>query len=311
MTKDNEAFFGMVLKVKNFGFKNAAALTAVPAVASLFTQLGSFITKLITADVGSQADLSGFALSKQKKREALEKLGNKVSKALASYAVINDDLVLQKKADTPSSDWYKYSEETLITQATIMHQLASPLAASLADYGVTAAEVTALEAAIPAFINVVSDPTLAIDQRKQDNATVETVIGDIRQFLTNKLDVVMGSFEVDHAALYNLYKSARAIDVNGSVLSPTAVVDVPANTITTIYTASAYTADTLYTIENKGSKAVSFSLSTTTNAMGSTEIALPAGETRSRLAENLASAGTFLVVNNTNAEAITVRLWVE
>lgn len=311
MTKDNEAFFGMVLKVKNFGTKNSLALAIVPAVASLFTQLGSFITKLIKADVGSQADLSGFALSKQKKRETLEKLGNKISKALASYAVINDDLVLQKKADTPSSDWYKYSEETLITQATIMQQLAAPLAASLADYGATAAEVTALEAAIPAFISVVSDPTLAIDQRKQDNATVETVIGEIRQFLTSKLDVVMGSFEVDHADLHNLYKSARAIDINGSNLSPTVVVDVPANTITTIYTATAYTADTLYTIENKGSKAVSFSLSTVTDALGSTEIPLLAGETRSRLAENLASDGVFLVVNNTNDEAVTVRLWVE
>ena len=106
MTKDQEAFFGMALKVKNFNTKNATSMTAVPAVAGFYTQLNTLITQLVTADVGSRADLTGYALSKSVKRTTLETLSLKISNAISSYAVVNNDAVLQKRADFPSSKWY-------------------------------------------------------------------------------------------------------------------------------------------------------------------------------------------------------------
>ena len=72
MTKDNESFFGMALKVRNYGTKNATALAVVPAVTPFYTQLNTLITQLISADAGSRADLTGYALSKAIKRSALE-----------------------------------------------------------------------------------------------------------------------------------------------------------------------------------------------------------------------------------------------
>jgi hypothetical protein len=56
---------------------------------------------------------------------------------------------------------------------------------------------------------------------------------------------------------------------------------------------------------------VFFSLSTVENTVGSDEVLLEAGQTRSRLAENLALSGEFLIVNNPNNIPISVRVWVE
>jgi hypothetical protein len=311
MTRDQESFFAMALKVKNFNLKNMDSMTAVPAVIGFFEKLSALINELISADAGSRADLTGYALAKSVKRTNLEILCLKVSNALASYSVVIENVVLQKRADFPASKWYLCSEEELVTQASIVKNLAKPIADELAPYGIDPVEVAKLDAAIEVFTTVISDPTLAIDQRKDDNLKVIQTIDDIRTLLSDKLDVLMRSFEVNNPKIYDLYRSARAIDANGSSQSPTAEVDVLAASIKTVYTASGYDATTFYTIQNKGKDSVTFSLSNTTDTEGTETVLLNAGETRSRLAENLAPSGVYLVVNNPNAGSIKIRVWVE
>lgn len=311
MTKDQEAFFGMVLKVKNFNAKNSTSMTAVPAVAGFYTQLNTLTTQLITADVGSRADLTGYALSKSVKRTTLETLSLKISNAISSYAVVNNDTVLQKRADFPTSKWYLCSEEELVTQANIIKNLATPLSAGLAPFGAAATDVTALGTALTAFTDAISDPTLAIDQRKEDNEKVVETIDQIRTLLNDKLDVLMRSFEVNNPSLFALYRSARAIDTNGSVMAPTTIVDVAATTTKTVHTASFYSPDTFYTIQNMGNEAVMFSLSATADTESEEKVLLSPGETRSRLAENLSPTGVYFIVKNASAVPVKIRLWVE
>ena len=72
MTKDQESFFAMALKVKNFYAKITAAIGLLAAVVPFFTQL-------ITADMGSRADITGYAKMKATTRKALEALAQKIS----------------------------------------------------------------------------------------------------------------------------------------------------------------------------------------------------------------------------------------
>ena len=57
-----------------------------------------------------------------------------------------------------------------------------------------------------------------------------------------------------------------------------------------------------------GTLPVQFSLLTTTDVEGPEVVVLNAGETRSRLAENLTPMGLFLVVKNLNAAPVKVRV---
>jgi len=96
--------------------------------------------------------------------------------------------------------------------------------------------------------------------------------------------------------------------MNGNILSPAIEKTILPNSTAT---ASSYDEDTFYTVQNLGSEAVFFSLSSTDNVGGSEVVLLNSGETRSRLAVNLAPSGTFLVVNNPNASAVKVKVCVE
>ncbi len=311
MTKNNESFFSMALKVRNFGRINSTVLNAIPGVSVIMPQLNVLINSLILTDTGSRTDLTGVALTKQNTRKLLETAALRFSNVLSAVAVNNNDLVLQKKADYPSSKWYLCSEDELISNATIVRNLATPIIATLAPYGILAADLTGFTTTLNSFTDSVSDPSLAIDQRKSDNENIPLIIDKIRTLLNDKLDVLVRTIEVSNPNMYNLYLSARAIDTNGSILRPTAEATVLSNATTTVHTAAGYSADTFYTIQNLGNETVYFSLSTTTNIEGLENVILNTGETRSRLASNLAPDGTFLVVNNPSAVGVSVRVWVE
>ena len=311
MNKEQESSFAMMLKVRNFNEKNMVALAVIPALPPFFATVKTKITDLILADAGGRSDVSGHAIAKSRMRETLEGLALKISNSIASYALINNDYVLQKKADFPTSAWYKFSEEELVTQATIVKNLATPLSANLEPFGATVADITSIGTTINSFTDIISNPSLAIDQRKNENQKVVVILDEIRTILTEKLDVLLRSFEVNNPSLYSLYLSARAIDINGSVLKPTAVSEVLPASAKTVHTAPTYSPDTFYTVQNLGSEIVFFSLSAVENTPGTEEVLLNVGETRARLAENLSSFGTFLIIRNPSAVAANVKVWVE
>lgn len=311
MTRDQESFYAMVLKVKNFGIKNTAAMAAFPSLALLFTQLTTLINALISADKGSRADLTGYAMEKVVKRNALEAICEKLSNALAAYGAMNNNLSLQKRADFNASQWYSFSEENLMTEALILKDLGTPVGAALAPFGAGVADITALDTSLSAFTAIIDEPTLNIDIRKEDNKKIVQVIGQIKDLFNDKLDVVLKVVKSSNPSLYNLYLSARAIDTNGSATAPTVLKMVAPFTTVTMHTAVAYSEDTFYTVQNRGSDAVTFSLSTTENTEGPEPVTLGAGETRTRLASNLAVSGTFLVVKNPSPSGVEVKLWVE
>ena len=68
MNIQQEVYFSMILKVRNFGNKNAAVLRAVLGATAKFTVLGTQINNLITADSLSRSDLSRYAITKANKR---------------------------------------------------------------------------------------------------------------------------------------------------------------------------------------------------------------------------------------------------
>lgn len=313
MTKENEAFLGMCFKVKNFGIKNSVVLGTITGITALFATHNQLVTDLLNADMGSSADLTGYTIDKANKRKLLEQLCLKISNAATSFAVSSSNSVLQKRLDYATSFWYSCSEEKLVTEANILLNFTTPIAASLVGFGAVAADVPALGAAITNFVNVISDPSINIDIRKEDTKKIELVMDAIRTHFDTKLDIMMRSFEVPNPTIYALYRDARAIDINGSSQTPDADVMLAPDEVKTVLITDSYDPDTLFTVQNinDGSGDVSFTLSTINNEKGPMPVLLLAGETRQRLASNLAPDGIYLVVQNQGTTTAHIKAWVD
>lgn len=312
MDKIQESYAGMFLKVKNFGTKNATKIATLAAIPPLFATHSTNTTDVFAADTGARADIRGYAIDKGIKRTVLETISLKLSNAITALATLNADNNLAKRADFTSSQWYSFSEEELVTQASIIRDLATPIIATLAPVGILPADLTALNTALTNFIAAISDPSLAADTRKEDNVKLSDLIDKTRLHLDTKLDVLMRLFEASDPYFYKTYRDARAIDTNGSAQAPTVEKDVDASGITTIYTMPKYNADTLFTFQNTSeANDVLISLSKTDGTEGPTLIAIPSGETRQRLASNLAADGTFLVISNHDTVPAHIKIWVE
>jgi hypothetical protein len=169
-----------------------------------------------------------------------------------------------------------------------------------------------LQCGLSGFITVISDPSLANDTRKEDTLKVADIMEKTRLHLDTKLDILMRLFEVSDPYFYKTYKDARALDTNGSMQTPTAIIQLEANISKTIYVANKYVPDTLFTLQNtSSSNDIYISLSTTDNVEGSITIAIPSGETRQRIASNLANDGLYLIGSNKGSQAGELKIWVE
>jgi hypothetical protein len=312
MNRNQEAIAGSFLKVKNFGIKNTAKLATIAALPPLFTTHGNNVNELFAADAGSRADLRGYTIDKGIKRKALETAALKMSNGISAFATLNNDNALLKRADFTTSAWYLASEEELVTQTTIVRDLSTAIIASLATLGILPADLTALTNALNAFVAVISEPTLVTDIRKEDTGRVADIIDKTRLHLDTKLDVVMRLFESTDLTFYKLYKDARAIDVNGSVMAPTATVTLEEGTIQPIYKLQTFNTDTLLTFQNVSEVDELFvSVSSLDTEEGATTLQIPAGETRQRLLGNLGSKGAFIVAANKGTVPAQIKLWVE
>jgi hypothetical protein len=312
MDKIQEASAGSFLKVRNFTNKNTTKIATITGLPGLFATHSNNVNDLFAADAGSRADLRGITIDKGIKRKNLETIALKLSNAVSAHAAMNNDNGLLKRADFNTSAWYNISEEELITQTTIVRDLSLPLATPLAIFNVTPADITTLTAAINTFVAAISDPSLAIDVRKEDTMKVADIIDRTRLHLETKIDIVMRVFEATDATFYKLYKDARAIDTNGSAMAPTVVVAMPENYLKTIYKMPGYEADTLFTFQNTSdSETIFVSLSRIDNEEGSIIIQVPAGETRQRLALNLGNAGEYLIGTNRGTTPGELKIWVE
>lgn len=311
MTRLQESYFAMALKVKNIHRKNETAILAVPALTLFFAELNTLILQLVEADTGCRADLSGYYIAKSAKRKELETIGQKVCNALVAFAVMNNDVKLQKQMTFPPSKWSQCSEEVLVTQALLAKKSTQLQTADLSNYGVAANDFANLDTVLESFVKMISDPFLAVFQRKDDNKKLEETLSQIRKLLSEKIDVLMRTFKSSNPRLHNLYLSARAVNAIQKAKKPTVKAEVLANSTLTVHTILGYDPTTFYTLENKGNEPVKFSLSNITNVPNDNAIVLRPKAKIARLAEYISASGRYLVIENKSDEVSNVWIWVE
>lgn len=197
--------------------KHNAVWSATPAFAATVTELGANIDALEAAVAKQVIDIRGYAISKAEAERQMVSLTIKVTGAAKAYAVVNQDQVLATQVNVTPSTFHRLRGAIVSQACQGLHDIVAPLTAELADYGITAEDLEALQTAIEAYTGLISSPRNAITARKGHTAEIGFLVRDTAKLLDKRMDALMGLFALEHVDFHREFFDARIIvDHRGS-----------------------------------------------------------------------------------------------
>ncbi|MBK7945202.1 MAG: hypothetical protein IPJ85_07830 [Flavobacteriales bacterium] len=219
MNKSNENRLSMLHAVLAVCTKYTATWTGVLGYKKAQDELVVNVGSIVAASAVQETNMKGAALDKRFKRQAMTVKTVEVARAVFAYAEDIGDLVLREKMNLSPNDLNRKRDAVVQALAQGVRDVANGLIASLGDYGLVAADITALQAAIDAYANVVSAPRNAAVVRKGATAEIDTLMKDSMKILNNRMDKLMPEFETSAPEFFQEYFAARIIVDNGGAQS--------------------------------------------------------------------------------------------
>ena len=302
----------MYQKVQGFLTLNASSMTSLPIVATLKTQLDTKVNAILSVATRAGADLTGFTVDKQLKRDDLKTKTLKLSTAIVAHAAITGNIKLLEKCDETSAMIDKMRDNDFYTYAQLIISEATPIMTSLTPYGVAVADLTAATTSAATYLSVIQAPRIQINERSRALEDIKNLFEDLDTFLQEKLDQVMKLYVVQNPSIYTGYQGARSIDQTGSITSPDYMGTISPNQIKVIANLP-YLSGRTFEVENNGNAIFNFSLSSTTTTLEGTVLNLNPGQYLTRNSQNLNinEAATQVLIQNLDPQiSASYKIWI-
>ena len=140
----------------------------------------------------------------------------RIAGQLCSLADNIGDTNLGAQTELTLAQLDKLSVDVLEATGKRISGLATANLAALADYGITQADITALDALTDQFHGVKTAPRKAIATRAGQTKTLPPAVKSVTSLLRNHLDKQMLMFKKSNPEFYAGYQSARVIVDHGS-----------------------------------------------------------------------------------------------
>jgi hypothetical protein len=216
MNKVNENKMSMFYALLQVLEKHVAVWTGLVPFKNAHDEFKNNVGSLEQATQTQESSLTGVALDKRYKKEAMVKKTLEISQVLFAYAEDQGDVVLRAKVDYSRSDYMKVRDAVVAQTCQNIHDLANPLIASLAAYGLVAGDLSTQQAEIDAYTATVGSPRAALIVRKGATAEINALVKDSMKILNNRMDKLMPEYETSNADFFQEYFDARMIVDSGS-----------------------------------------------------------------------------------------------
>ena len=169
-------------------------------------------TTAIRSKSGEQeSPTTGITGDKADVRNDLEEKMLEVADQVAAFAAKSNANDLAAKLEMTKSALDRMPDSDLVQAAKRISDAANANLAELAPYGVTAAELTALDAAATKFEGMKGATRDAVVGRKVATMSLSEAIGTVRSIFRNEIDKMMTAFKKTNPDFYNGYFAARTM----------------------------------------------------------------------------------------------------
>lgn len=184
--------------------------TNLPAFAAAAGEFAAIIPD-IQSLAQIQASREG---ASNEKAYALASLGNaafEIGAAVHAFAVTSQDFALEGRVDFSRSTIVYGRESAVLARVRDIHAAATVSLASLADYGITQAKLTAFKKKIDAFEASLGKPRQQIANNSAATTTLSQQFSGADTILNKRLDKLVLQFKDAAPDFFNAYQTARSI----------------------------------------------------------------------------------------------------
>jgi hypothetical protein len=199
---------------------NNGVWSGTTAFADAVTRAKSGVQTIDDSANSQQTPTTGVTADKAQARSDLEEKTLELADQLSALAAKNVDNDLGAQVEMTKSSLDKMQDTDLEQTAERVANLANANIAALATYGVTAADVTALNALCTAFAGMKTAPREKAADRKAQTASLPQLIANVRSIFRNEIDKMMTPFKKSNSDFYNGYFAARVIVNRAATHSP-------------------------------------------------------------------------------------------
>jgi hypothetical protein len=200
------------------------------AITDTMAEVDGDLATLAGLDTKQLAPITGQAAEKATTRFAFESQILVIASQLAALAAKNNDTVLEAQSDLSLSALDKMAVQDLEETGTRIANLATANLTALADYNITAADVTAVGTLQAKFHAAQTAPRQAIVDRKKENDMLPPLVSDLLSTLRRQLDRQMIAFKQGNPEFYAGYVAARVIVDRGNPAKAKKPAPAPAPT---------------------------------------------------------------------------------
>jgi len=216
MTDHQENRMSMFLSTQKVMQENQAKWAAIPALVQANADFDAGLSALKAAVNTQVKDLRGHTQDKRKAEDTMIALTLKVSGAVMAWAEVDNNLGLAEEMNVVVSELRNYRDAVVAERCRSVHDQALTNLAALADYGLVAADTTALLAAIEEYEAVIALPRMMVTIRKSATSEIGFLIRDTMRLLTRRMDRLMRLYELSDPTFHRTYTNARIIiDLGG------------------------------------------------------------------------------------------------
>lgn len=203
--------FDMLQSVDQFLTKNESFIHNKPSLVTAHQQLQSINADIFELNQKQSISTTTETKVKGNQKKEMIQLIMKVTGAMAAHAASTDDVKLKMTATVSEWELKNMRENDLVIKVKYIYDAALPLAAALATWGVTQADLDLLSTDFAEFKQKTPDIRNMRVQSTQATATLKDKFDEGRALLNDKLDPMMLPFKTLNPAFYGEYHSTRAV----------------------------------------------------------------------------------------------------
>lgn len=210
MNKRQESKLGMYDSVIAHCADNGAIVSLILAFSNAVAKLTTIVTAIRKA-VQAQTEKGTGATNKQTNREDVCQLSKSMADAVFAYAEEINDGDLKAKVTYSISELRDLKDEDLPSKSQGIHDIAKPLAAQLADFGIVTQDFPDLQTAIDTYTNSIANPTTVKGHKKLATTNLTQYYADADKILKNTMDKTVEKYRKNNSDFVIEYYNARLI----------------------------------------------------------------------------------------------------